>query len=91
MRWQTTLVAGRSAHYGVGGDGPPVLFLHGWGIADRAFEKALETLTAAGLRVYAPALPGFGVPRNFPVPSTTWPATPAGSPRSSGAWGRPSR
>ncbi|MBE1494009.1 pimeloyl-ACP methyl ester carboxylesterase [Amycolatopsis lexingtonensis] len=66
MRWQTTLVAGRPAHYGVGGEGPPVLFLHGWGIADRAFGKALETLTAAGLRVYAPALPGFGGTAELP-------------------------
>ncbi|WIY00501.1 alpha/beta fold hydrolase [Amycolatopsis mongoliensis] len=66
MRWRTTLVAGRSAHYGVGGDGPPVLFLHGWGIADRAFGKALEALTAAGLRVYAPALPGFGGTAELP-------------------------
>lgn len=30
MRWCATTVAGRPARFGVGGSGPPLVFLHGW-------------------------------------------------------------
>ena len=42
------------------GEGPPLLFLHGWGLAHRAYRGALRRLAAEGSHVYAPALPGFG-------------------------------
>jgi len=66
MTWHTTTVAGRTAHYGAGGSGPPLIFLHGWGLADRTCAKALESLAAEGVRVYAPALPGFGGTAELP-------------------------
>src|SRR5437763_15406322 len=66
ITWQHTRVAGRPAHYGVGGEGAPLLFLHGWGLADRTYERSLRRLIAAGLRVYAPAMPGFGGTAELP-------------------------
>jgi pimeloyl-ACP methyl ester carboxylesterase len=59
LAWHRTEVLGRVASYGVGGKGPPVLFLHGWGLSGHTYRAALERLLARGLRVWAPALPGF--------------------------------
>lgn len=58
--WRHVEVDGRDAVYGVAGDGPPVLFLHGWGLNHRSYRHALGRLARSGVRVYAPALPGFG-------------------------------
>jgi len=57
--WNRTEVLGRVASYGVGGSGPPVVFLHGWGLSGHTYRAALKRLLARGLRVWAPALPGF--------------------------------
>jgi pimeloyl-ACP methyl ester carboxylesterase len=57
---RATTVQGRIANYGTAGSGPPVVFLHGWGVDDRAYGPALRELASAGVRVVAPALPGFG-------------------------------
>ena len=67
---QTTLVQGRPAYYGVGGDGPPILFLHGWGLGFRAYRRAIRRLTAKGHRVYAPCLPGMGGTADLPWRAT---------------------
>ncbi|WP_020659056.1 alpha/beta fold hydrolase [Amycolatopsis benzoatilytica] len=66
ITWHTTTIEGRPAHYGTGGHGDHVVFLHGWGIADRACTKALQSLAASGLAVHAPALPGFGGTAELP-------------------------
>jgi pimeloyl-ACP methyl ester carboxylesterase len=58
--WQHAVVDGRVAHYGVAGRGLPVLFLHGWGLAQHAYKQALTRLVHLGCQVFAPALPGFG-------------------------------
>jgi len=55
-----TDVDGRPATYSAGGTGFPVIFLHGWGLADHSYKRALKRLVLQGCRVYAPALPGFG-------------------------------
>ena len=47
------LEAGEPSH-------PPLLFLHGWGLSPRVYADGLLRLTAAGVRVIAPSLPGFG-------------------------------
>jgi pimeloyl-ACP methyl ester carboxylesterase len=60
MTWRTMLVDGRPASYGVAGDGPPVVFLHGWGLSHRTYRHGLERLVGRGVQVLAPALPGFG-------------------------------
>jgi len=59
LDWRRTEVLGRSAGYGVGGDGPPIVFLHGWGLSGRTYRSALKRLLAQGFQVWAPALPGF--------------------------------
>ena len=53
-------VDGRTAFYASGGRGLPVLFLHGWGLDHRAYQRSLTRLTARGCRVIAPSMPGFG-------------------------------
>jgi pimeloyl-ACP methyl ester carboxylesterase len=59
LEWRRTEVMGRVASYGVGGAGPPIVFLHGWGLSGHTYKSALKRLLAQGLRVWAPALPGF--------------------------------
>ena len=59
LEWRRTEVLGRVASYGVGGSGPPIVFLHGWGLSGRTYKAALKRLLAQGFQVWAPALPGF--------------------------------
>lgn len=51
---------GRPARYGEAGSGTPFLFLHGWGLSDHTYKRALGRLAKLGVRVIAPSLPGFG-------------------------------
>ncbi len=60
LTWKRTVVDGRTAVYGEAGEGPPVVFLHGWGLDHKAYKRALSRLVTAGVHVVAPALPGFG-------------------------------
>jgi len=60
LSWKTIVVGGRSVAYGEAGHGVPVLFLHGWGLDHRVYKRSLARLVATGVRVVAPALPGFG-------------------------------
>jgi pimeloyl-ACP methyl ester carboxylesterase len=55
-----TTVDGLPVSYSIGGEGPTVLLLHGWGLGHHAYRPALLQLVAAGYHVVAPALPGFG-------------------------------
>ncbi len=66
LRWHRTTLDGRAAVYGEAGEGPPVVFLHGWGVTARSYARALPAIAEAGARVIAPALPGFG--RSDPLP-----------------------
>jgi pimeloyl-ACP methyl ester carboxylesterase len=60
LRWHRTTIAGRTVAYGDAGDGPAVVFLHGWGLSARSYAQAFPLIAATGSRVIAPALPGFG-------------------------------
>lgn len=60
LRWHRTTIAGRTVAYGDAGDGPAVVFLHGWGLTARSYAQAFPLIAATGSRVIAPALPGFG-------------------------------
>jgi pimeloyl-ACP methyl ester carboxylesterase len=60
LRWHRTSLDGQAAFYGDAGDGPPVVFIHGWGLTARSYARALLLIAATGSRVIAPALPGFG-------------------------------
>ena len=67
LTWHRTRVQGRSASYGQAGEGPPLVFLHGWGLAHHAYKRGLKRLVRdLGLRVLAPALPGFGGTADLP-------------------------
>lgn len=61
MLRREAIVEGRRASYLVGGKGPVVVFLHGWGLAGTpTYVDGLNMLCEQGFRVFAPALPGFG-------------------------------
>ena len=64
--WKSTQVDGRPALYGVAGEGAPLVFVHGWGLGQHAYKRALKRLVHLGCRVYAPALPGFGGSAELP-------------------------
>jgi pimeloyl-ACP methyl ester carboxylesterase len=66
LRWTRTLVQGRPVVYGEAGEGPPVVFLHGWGLGHHAYKRPLARLALRGMRVLAPALPGFGGTADLP-------------------------
>lgn len=53
-------VDGHTVRYSTGGTGPVVLFLHGWGLGHHAYRPGLRRLAQSGVRVVAPAMPGFG-------------------------------
>ena len=55
----------KAVHYTVGGTGPTVLFLHGWGLGHHAYRAGLRRLAHLGYHVVAPALPGFGGTRDL--------------------------
>ncbi|MFJ9367990.1 alpha/beta fold hydrolase [Nocardia sp. NPDC101769] len=71
LRWRSILVEGRTARYAVGGVGPGVLFLHGWGLGGQAYTRPLQQLIRMGIRVYVPAMPGFGGTASLPVEPRT--------------------
>ena len=60
VAWHTTTVGGARTRWLDSGTGDPLLFLHGWGMTPRVYARAITPLTRAGIRVIAPALPGFG-------------------------------
>jgi pimeloyl-ACP methyl ester carboxylesterase len=65
-------VDGHRVRYGSVGSGPPALFLHGWGLRPNAYTGPIEAMAAAGCRVVAPALPGFGGTPELPVDDRTF-------------------
>ncbi len=70
----TTTVQGQRVHYATGGRGLPVLFLHGWGLDHRVYQRSLRRLTARNCRVIAPSLPGFGRTAGLPLHDQSLPA-----------------
>ncbi len=60
VRWRRVDVDRSAVEYAVGGHGRPVVFLHGWGVGPATYQGALRELAQQGVRVYAPAMPGFG-------------------------------
>src|SRR5690242_4954572 len=64
--WKSTTVDGRPALYGVAGKGQRLVFVHGWGLGQHAYKRALKRLVNLGCEVFAPALPGFGGTAELP-------------------------
>jgi pimeloyl-ACP methyl ester carboxylesterase len=73
IQWRTVTVEGHRVHYGVTGTGPSALFLHGWGLRPNAYRAPIRAMAAAGCRVYAPSLPGFGGTRELAADQRTFP------------------
>lgn len=67
LRVVSTTVDGHKVSYTVGGSGPTVVLLHGWGLGHRAYRPGLRRLAECGFSVVAPALPGFGGTPELPV------------------------
>lgn len=67
LSWHEVTIGGARTRYASGGDGPPVLFLHGWALGNRAYRRPLRRLIRRGCRVYAPALPGLGGTDDLPA------------------------
>lgn len=65
-------VAGRSVGYLSGGEGPTLLFIHGWAVTPYVYKVALDLAARSGNRVIAPFLPGFGPSEAF---SGSWPSS----------------
>lgn len=63
---QRTWVQDRPAAYSVAGVGMPVVLLHGWALAHHTYRAVIESIAEQGVRVVAPALPGFGGTRELP-------------------------
>lgn len=66
LRWRSVVVQGRRVSYGEAGDGPVLVFLHGWGIGYRSYKAGLAHLVGLGFRVLAPGLPGLGGTADLP-------------------------
>jgi pimeloyl-ACP methyl ester carboxylesterase len=58
--WRDVDVDGATVRVMEAGTGDPLLFLHGWGLTPRSYAQGITRLTAAGVKVIAPCLPGFG-------------------------------
>jgi pimeloyl-ACP methyl ester carboxylesterase len=71
LAWEHVQVDGHHVTYSVGGVGPAVLFLHGWGLNHRSYRHTLRRLARSGVRVLAPSMPGFGGTRQLPVDQFT--------------------
>jgi pimeloyl-ACP methyl ester carboxylesterase len=62
-------VNGLSTSHATGGDGAPVLLLHGWGAHAGLMWPLAERLMRLGYRVMVPDMPGFG---ETPPPDAAW-------------------
>lgn len=75
-RWRDVLVDDAVVRVMEAGDpdADPLLFLHGWGLSPRCYADGICRLTAAGVRVIAPCLPGFGGSDGPPLTGIDLPA-----------------
>jgi pimeloyl-ACP methyl ester carboxylesterase len=73
IRWDRARVGGSAVLYGAAGSGPPIVFLHGWGLGPRAYRRTILALARIGCTVYAPALPGLGGTAELPTTERSLP------------------
>lgn len=60
MKEELAIIQNLKINYKIGGEGAPILILHGWDSSSQAWQKAAEVLIIGGFRVIVPDLPGFG-------------------------------
>ena len=70
--WADLAVDGSAVRVMEAGDpcADALLFLHGWGLSPACYADGVARLTAAGVRVVAPCLPGFGGSDRLPLRRT---------------------
>ena len=76
VRWRDVQVDDAVVRVMEAGDpaADPLLFLHGWGLSPQCYADGVTRLTAAGVRVVAPCLPGFGGSDGPPLTGIDLPA-----------------
>lgn len=57
---ETNLTSGTLHHEDTGGEGRPVVLIHGWPLSGASWKSTVPALTAAGLRVISYDRRGFG-------------------------------
>ena len=72
VSWEVASVDGHRVRYGIVGSGPSALFCHGWGLRPNAYARPIAAMSAAGCRVVAPSLPGFGGTPELPAAERTF-------------------
>ena len=72
VSWEVVSVDGHRVRYGIVGSGPSALFCHGWGLRPNAYARPIAAMSAAGCRVVAPSLPGFGGTPELPAAERTF-------------------
>lgn len=72
LKLNRCLIDGKAAAYLAGGNGPRLLFIHGWAASPYFYRLALEAVAESGYRVIAPFLPGSGPSESF---GRSWPAS----------------
>jgi len=72
VAWKAAIVDGHRVRYGVVGSGSAALFCHGWGLRPNAYARPIAAMAAAGCRVVAPSLPGFGGTPELPADERTF-------------------
>jgi pimeloyl-ACP methyl ester carboxylesterase len=72
--WRDVRVDGGKVRVMEAGEGEPLVFLHGWGLSPDTYRDGITRLTAGGVKVIAPALPGFGGSDGPPLRGVDLPA-----------------
>lgn len=62
-------INGLEVNFKIGGEGMPLLILHGWGGSSDSWLKVQEILSLKGVKVICPDLPGFGKSQ---MPTAVW-------------------
>jgi pimeloyl-ACP methyl ester carboxylesterase len=57
------------SYFDSGGDGAPVVLLHGWGLSAASWRPVTDRLREGAWRLIVPDLPGFGASPMFPHPA----------------------
>ncbi len=68
MREQSIAVQNLNINYKIGGEGTPILILHGWDSSSERWQKIGEFLIQNNFQVIIPDLPGFGKSSEPPLP-----------------------
>lgn len=69
MQEEKTVINGLAVNFKIGGEGKPLLILHGWGSRSDKWQRVGELLAKSQIKTIIPDLPGFGKSQK---PSISW-------------------